>query len=91
MGASGAQLVGRWRWIASGRVVEAAAVQGWRWPGAGGEPGAGAAGAFAAGHGRARRGAEEVELPAHAEPAAQRVVLDLDGGPCIPTAIVTFA
>lgn len=68
-------------------------MQSWRWQGsgagAGGEPGAGAAGAFAAGHGRARRGTEEVELPAHAEPAAQRVVLDLDGGPCIPTAIVT--
>jgi hypothetical protein len=37
-----------------------------------GEPGAGAAGALAS---RGKRGPEAVELPAHAEPAAQRVVV----------------
>jgi hypothetical protein len=37
-----------------------------------GEPGAGAAGALAS---RGVRGPEAVELPAHAEPAAQRVVV----------------
>lgn len=52
------------------------------------EPGPGAAGAVSAGggHGRARRGAAEVELSAHAEPAARCVVLLLFAG--VHTAIV---
>jgi hypothetical protein len=97
LGTTGSQLVGRWRRSAGGRGAEAAVVQSgrhWQWQGAGaravGEPGAGPTGAVAAGHGRARRGAEEVELPAHAEPTTERVLLCVHGLPCVPTAILIF-
>lgn len=98
VGASGAgvQLVGRWRAAAGdGRGAETAEEQQGRIMRARahgeGEPGAGEAGARAAR--RARPGTqrtrpdEEVELPARAQPAAQRVgVVALLSVPCLAAA-----
>ncbi|CAO1941566.1 unnamed protein product, partial [Urochloa humidicola] len=83
VGAGGVQLVGRRRAAGGGDAEAAEELQGRQAGGAGangeGEPGAGAAGTRAARLARARPGragrpGQEVELPAGAQPAAQRVV-----------------
>lgn len=77
-----------------GAVGEAASVRQGRQgvgdgSGADGEPGGGAAGAVAARQAQPRRRrAEEVELPAGAEPAPQRVVVAVL--PCLATVAVIF-